>query len=611
MSFRNGRKVATLAIVLMVSVFSPVSVFAAAPDTTVSGAPTVTPNTSQDQPSSKSTNSKSSGSKPATSTPPVSYTYDASTGRWDSSDWQYDSASGKYVKPSISPATPSTATAPTSGSQSNATSSDNQSNQSTTANTSTQAANNVTSDATTGDATVSGNTTAGNATSGDATVNATLINTVNSILGSSSNQSVAQFTKDINGDVTGDIVLDPLLLKAMLEAKAQDQSNSNTTTVNSNNDLTASNNLTLDATSGNASVDGNTTAGNATSGSASAVANVINILNSMIAAQQSFIGTINIYGNLTGDILIAPDFISQMIANNGSTSDDASLDSTKVDSKDTQSIVNNISTIANSGIANVLGNTNAGDAKSGNASSNVVIFNLSGHQIVAQDSLLVFVNVLGKWVGVIVGAPAGTTAAMIGDDVASNSQPDLVVHSQSLFGITNSITVNAQSGDAAVSNNTNAGDAVSGDATALVNVANIENNAINLSGWFGILFINVFQNWFGSFGIDTPYGNVSGGSTGSAKSHQPIEFRPADPNDRASSSSQYSSTGGGTPATIDQSGLAPLDSDSSAAAPQQSSQVLGVTDKRQTAPQSESMYIIIGGVILLAGLSAIAVKRFV
>src|SRR5690606_26762954 len=88
---------------------------------------------------------------------------------------------------------------------------------------------------------------------------------------------------------------------------------------------------------------------------------------------------------------------------------------------DTQSIVNNINTAAASGNANVSNNTQAGNATTGDAQTNVTILNLTGRNVVAANSLLVFVNVLGEWVGVIVDAPAGSTSAALGTGVTENT----------------------------------------------------------------------------------------------------------------------------------------------------------------------------------------------
>lgn len=422
--------------------------------------------------------------------PKLNYIYNEDTGHWDSEKWQYNPVTGTYQTPPapivVEPPVEEVSADDAKSAETNVT-----------------AENNLTSDAASGDSTVAQNTAGGNATTGDAAAMATLLNIVNSSVTTGDNQKIATFTQDIMGDVKGDIVLYPMLLKAMLEAQAGGDKSS---TIDVKNNFEIDNNVGLNANSGNANVTSNTAAGDATTGSAMAVANVVNILNSMIATQESFIGTINIYGNLEGDILIAPDFIPQMIANNK----EAQLPSSQLSVKNSTDIVNNISAVAESGAAAVFGNTSAGGATTGKADTGVVIFNLTGHEIVAKNSLLVFVNVLGKWVGVIVDAPVGATSALIGNGVTKNEAyvPDLKVNAESNHGITNTISVNAKSGDATVSGNTMAGGATTGAAVAMANIANISGSQFGVSDWFGVLFINVFQNWYGDFGNDTPYGNT-------------------------------------------------------------------------------------------------------
>ena len=422
--------------------------------------------------------------------PKLNYTYNQDTGHWDSEKWQYNPVTGTYQTPPapvvVEPPLKEAAADDVKSAETNVT-----------------AENNLTSEAASGDSAVTKNTAGGNATTGDAAAMATLLNIVNSSVTTGDNQKIATFTQDIMGDVKGDIVLYPMLLKAMLEAQAGGDKSS---TIDVKNNFEINNNVGLNATSGNADVTSNTAAGDASTGSAMAVANVVNILNSMIATQESFIGTINIYGNLEGDILIAPDFIPQMIANNKETQ----LPNSQLSVKNSTDIINNISAVAESGAAAVFGNTSAGGAATGKADTGVVIFNLTGHEIVAKNSLLVFVNVLGKWVGVIVDAPVGATSALIGNGVTKNETyaPDLRVNADSNHGITNTISVNAKSGDATVSGNTMAGGATTGAAVAMANIANISGSQFGVSDWFGVLFINVFQNWYGDFGNDTPYGNA-------------------------------------------------------------------------------------------------------
>ncbi|MET0979705.1 MAG: hypothetical protein ABWX90_00420, partial [Candidatus Saccharimonadales bacterium] len=342
---------------------------------------------------------------------------------------------------------------------------------------------------------------------------ATVINQINSSV-NGNGAEFATFVTDVVGDVHGDIMLYPMLLASMLQAA----NNPSDSSIAVNNNAAVTNNVNLNATSGNADVIDNTRAGNATTGSANTVANVMNIINSIIAANQSFVGTVNIYGNLDGDILVAPDFLPQLLAsNNGASSPDGS--SLAVSSEETQSIMNNINLNAATGNAVVANNTTAGNATTGNAATNLVLLNLSGHQIVANDSLLVFVNVLGQWVGLIVDAPNGATAAALGNGVTTNTAtPDLSIDVDNNSRIVNNLNLNSQSGNATVDGNTSAGNATTGNATASANVANISNSQLGLSGWFGVLFINVFGSWLGSFGVDTDRGNQPGSTSGGGSS---------------------------------------------------------------------------------------------
>lgn len=127
--------------------------------------------------------------------------------------------------------------------------------------------------------------------------------------------NILTFTADINGDVNGDLLLDPSKIGSMQPANSSTTLDNNVT-VNNSTDAAIVNNIDLAANTGDAGVIGNTSGGNATSGTADAVANVVNVLNSAITAGQSFVGVININGNLNGDILLPPDFIDTLLASN-------------------------------------------------------------------------------------------------------------------------------------------------------------------------------------------------------------------------------------------------------------------------------------------------------
>jgi hypothetical protein len=374
--------------------------------------------------------------------------------------------------------------------------------------------------ANTGNASVLGNTNGGSATTGDAQDIANVVNMLQSTSNALSGNTVT-FVANINGDVNGDLMLDPSTLGSIQPASATGQNN-----LTLNNDTTAgiTNNVDLNAQSGDATVADNTNGGDATTGSAQAIANVVNVINSAINAGKSFVGVININGNLNGDILMPQNFLDQLIASNVPT---VSIDTTGPSSTNTITGTNNNNTTVNNtnnlgatnnvtgtattGSATVANNTAAGNATSGNASNtSITAFNLTGSDVIGSNDLLVFVNVSGTWVGMIMDAPAGATAAELGGgittDTADGSNNDTVNNTNN-DSINNNINLNAASGNASVTGNTTGGNAKSGDAKTAANLLNVENSKLTLANWFGVLFINVFGNWNGSFGINTSAGD--------------------------------------------------------------------------------------------------------
>lgn len=385
--------------------------------------------------------------------------------------------------------------------------------------------NTVSSTATSGDAAVTNNDDAGDAASGDATAEATVINVVNSSssnLGQGSSHTLVCDLHNPAGatELQRTIVIDPSSLAELPDCR-QSGTDTGQTTANSqagnpaqssSNVVDIENNVTLKAVSGNATVAGNDDAGDATTGDATALANIINIVSSSVGAGSTFLGVINIHGNLRGDILVPQSFVDSLFADNGGNTT-ASLSSETGDSPTRSKvtshigIANNVDLNAKSGNATVAGNDTAGDAASGDALTNLTVFNLTGQEVIAKNSLLVFVNVMGHWVGLITNAPGSTSAAFAGGGNTSQQTP--AGNHDSTVNIRNNISVSATSGDATVANNDNAGSARSGKAVAGVNILNLVHSSFSLNDWFGVLFINVLGNWLGNFGIratetDTP-----------------------------------------------------------------------------------------------------------
>lgn len=461
---------------------------------------------------------------------PQSYSYNPNTGMWDTTKWVWDAPSQKYVPNTVSTANSTVVNDP---SITNAgPDSTNAINQVET-NTGTfdlfynsAISNDTTSTAKTGNASVTGNTLAGSGASGDATSIVNIINLLQSNWDPQGANSPLLFNANINGDVTGDLVLDPNLINTTGPGSSAtiDSQRSNNLTINYDANGAITNNITLEAISGDSTVNGNTEAGNATTGDARVVANIINMINSAISAGKSFIGNLNINGNFNGDILLPPNFIDQLIAHSGPNS---TVDLSQIVNNDlvanidnTQTINNNTNLNAASGSADVTRNSAGGSATTGNAETRLNVLNLTGKQVIDGNTLLVFVNVLGQWVGMLVNAPTGSNnAAFCGGDCQISSLVDnnVNIDARSNNIITNNLDLDALSGNALISNNTKAGNARSGNASASANIANILGSDFKTTDWLGILFINVNGFWNGSFGIDTAAGtpaSTTGGGMG-------------------------------------------------------------------------------------------------
>lgn len=452
--------------------------------------------------------------KKTTSKSGTDYIYDPATGLWETKKWVYDPVKGQYAPRKVllnneEMVSSGLATQAEIDQQTKNSTNIDINNDATVSNTQRSCSRS-------GDAEISANTNAGNATTGSAYTMANILNMLGSDWGDLG-KDVKTFTTDINGDVTGDIYINPDAIGPNANLSTNRSSN-NDLDVNISDNGSIDNDIKLCSYSGSSRVNSNTTAGDATTGNADAVANVLNLINSAINSGDSFLGVLNINGNLDGDILL-PDYLdldNLLTTNTGPSSNTATIDIKDneliADMISNQSIDNDINNSAKSGDASVKDNNSAGEASTGTSQTNVTIMNLTGREIIGDSSLLVFVNVLGTWVGFIVDAPAGSNTAALGSGIDSNVSNQREVNNSAEINveenkkITNNIEVVSETGDAEVSENTVAGSAKTGNATASTNLLNMINSKLTLKKWFGILFINVFGSWQGSFGVDTERG---------------------------------------------------------------------------------------------------------
>ncbi len=378
----------------------------------------------------------------------------------------------------------------------------------------TEVDNTVNSNAQSGDATVSDNNHGGNASSGDASGITTLLNAIASTTDLSG--GLQTFLLNV-GDTNGDIVLNPnQLLGGALSMPINSPGQND---VGGQNDTTINNNVNLSATSGDATVSNNRQGGNATTGDATTEADIVNLIESLINNQQAFLGVININGTLNGNILLPASVIDQLLkekSGDGNPSDFYAANNVTVN--------NNVNLSAESGTASVIDNDRGGNATSGNATTKLNIYNLIDSRIVGGNVLLAFVNVMGSWYGLLMNAPAGTTSAALGGGITQDSQGDTSVPASQVFGvnnatINNNVTLTSKTGDATVSGNHHGGNATTGNASAVADIVNILGSQINLSGWLGILIINVFGTWNGSLAIQPTSSQSPGGTSGGPNHH--------------------------------------------------------------------------------------------
>lgn len=475
--------------------------------------------------------------------------YNPDTNAWDSTTWDYVPANGLYVATVTStPATlaeqiaqgdgpvASAAAAQPTGTNANSltqpdgtitsgngTNSDN----SITGNNTTDLNGNfsnlasilttLNSNANSGNSSALQNTTVGDVGTGDATTIANILNMIQSSWDPSYGD-INLFTADLFRNYTGDLLFDPSIAlgNGTGSTNAIAGNNNQNLTLNVENGADIENNINLNATSGDATANANTNVGDVSTGDATAVANVMNMINSMITSGQSFIGSINLHGDLNGDILLPPSLLEILLGNGtGSTNSITGNNTLAVDAdlNTTSNITNNTNMTADSGNAVAENNTTVGNLSTGNASTNVKEMNVVGQNVQGTKGLLVFVNVLGSWVGMLFGVP-GTSSIVGGNGtnstntISGNNDTTANLNVNNTYGIVNNINVDSASGDATASANTTVGNVSTGNASSGVNLLNMIDSNINFTDWFGVLFINVFGNWTGSFGANTEAGNA-------------------------------------------------------------------------------------------------------
>lgn len=230
-------------------------------------------------------------------------------------------------------------------------------------------------------------------------------------------------------------------------------------------------------------------------GNAYSITSLLNQVNFTIVGSVIHVVTINIFGNLTGDIIL-PEF---------SSLESCSTCGMSISTENEAVVNNNVDSNANSG-KNVVEHTNDGEIETGNAVSVVNLTNLINTNIFGMLLFNLAINNFGNWGGQFLGwgnvfGPDDADSLALnfissGDGSGCTScTGDVSIYNSAQ--VDNNISSDANTGKntiKGVNGKINTGNAYS--AVTLTNFVNT--NIINSVGFFG--FINIFGKWTGNIG---------------------------------------------------------------------------------------------------------------
>ncbi|HXS15037.1 MAG TPA: hypothetical protein VN711_02825 [Candidatus Saccharimonadales bacterium] len=274
-------------------------------------------------------------------------------------------------------------------------------------------------------------------------------------------------------------------------ASQSNASNSANVLMNSTtNYATVNNDIVSTADSGNNTAN---TSGDViiNTGNAYSLVSLLNTVNVTLTDSIIHIVTINIYGNLNGNIIL-PDL-------NGTTT--CTSCSITLNAQNTADITNTVNSQAVTG-QNTINGANGSSITTGDATSAVNITSIVNTILVNELLGQVSINNFGTWNGTYVGNDA---TQQVGDSLILNSLPQATQDNtaatndsiQNTADVTNNITSLANTGE----NTTTGGKGtiVTGNAYSFVSITNLVNAIFNhTTGFFG--FVNIFGHWQGNIG---------------------------------------------------------------------------------------------------------------
>lgn len=314
---------------------------------------------------------------------------------------------------------------------------------------------------------------------GDAIAEADVVTMANT---NTANSQTDFDVQNIYGDEVGDIILvDP--------ATAPDL---NVLLLDQQNTATVTNYIMVYANSGWNLVAGGL--GDIQTGAAYATVNVFNFINANLANSHLSFVIINIFGNLTGNIVLPePDELTLLL--NGTAS-------SNITQTNNAEIYNSVSTTATTGSNSVGGE---GQIQTGDAYATTNVVNYANSNMVGSSFYHLIINNFGYWDGQFIGwgglAPEDPHyGQMVFDAGSLTGLTSLLaggqLTQQNDASIENVITATANTGNNQVQED---GSIKTGNAFSTVNLLNfINTNWSNVRGFFGM--INIFGRFTGNIG---------------------------------------------------------------------------------------------------------------
>lgn len=303
----------------------------------------------------------------------------------------------------------------------------------------------------------------------------------------------------------------------------EDSSSSQTTDINNDNSVVLNNEMNVSGVSGLNNVSGNDGDVDVVTGRIKILANLMNFINTNFSGEKWSFIMINIFGKLTGNILL-PDTSQYLdgqsegvIAENAGAAEAISDSSTSITNTNGVTLSNNMNVNGISGENSQLNNDDGDSNQSGEVDVVTKLMNFLNFNITGNNWVFLVVNVFGKWMGKIVNfagtdmnAPTdGSFAALsVGDggSVMNNDGSnisDTNVNNNNLANVNNTMNIDGISGQNALNGNDGTSSLTTGWVDIDANLLNIINMNVIGRSWM-IVFLNIFGDFVGDLFFGAP-----------------------------------------------------------------------------------------------------------